>query len=89
MTMLPATPQRTAETRLLAPTPMMQALMQCVVESGMPKWLAMRIVRPGRLRGEALERRDPDDLAAHGLDDLLAARHRAQRRWPGRTTTTQ
>ena len=30
--MLPATPQRTALTRLLAPTPMMHALITCVVE---------------------------------------------------------
>src|SRR5678810_522154 len=42
--MFPATPQRTAEMRLLAPTPMMQALMQWVVDTGMPKWLAERIV---------------------------------------------
>ena len=42
--MLPATPQRTALTRLLAPTPMMHALMQWVVETGMPRWLAARMV---------------------------------------------
>jgi hypothetical protein len=34
--MLPATPQRTALTRLLAPTPMMHALMTCVVDTGTP-----------------------------------------------------
>jgi hypothetical protein len=39
-----ATPQRTALTRLLAPTPMMHALMQWVVDTGTPKWLAPRIV---------------------------------------------
>src|SRR5688572_25272616 len=42
--MFEATPHRTAETRFDAPTPMMQALMQCVVLTGMPKWLAARIV---------------------------------------------
>src|SRR5678816_2467640 len=42
--MFPATPHRTAEMRLLAPTPMMQALMQCVVDTGTPKWLAPKIV---------------------------------------------
>jgi hypothetical protein len=35
-TIFPATPQRTALKRLLAPTPMMHALMQCVVETGIP-----------------------------------------------------
>src|SRR5438270_13275276 len=44
ITMFPATPQRTAEMRLLAPTPMMQALMQWVVDTGKPKWLAPKIV---------------------------------------------
>jgi len=43
--MLEATPQRTALTRLLAPTPMMQALMQWVVETGIPSLLAARITR--------------------------------------------
>src|SRR6185436_20204328 len=32
----------------------------------------------GGLRGEALERRDADDLRSHRLDDLLATRHRAE-----------
>ena len=45
MTMLPATPQRTAERRFEAPTPMMQALMQWVVETGTPRWLAPRMTR--------------------------------------------
>jgi hypothetical protein len=44
ITMFPATPQRTADSRLLAPTPMMQALMQWVVETGTPRALADRIV---------------------------------------------
>ena len=35
-TMLPATPQRTAERRLVAPTPIMDELMQWVVLTGMP-----------------------------------------------------
>ena len=37
MTMLPATPQRTAEVPLVVPTPMMAPVMVCVVETGMPK----------------------------------------------------
>ena len=79
--MLPATPQRTALTRLLAPTPMMHALMQCVVETGTPKWLAPRIVSaPAVSAAKPWMRRDADDLRAHRLDDALAARHRAERR---------
>ena len=31
-----ATPQRTAETRRAAPTPMIAPVMVCVVETGMP-----------------------------------------------------
>lgn len=34
------TPQRTAETRWLAPTPMIEPLTTCVVETGKPKWEA-------------------------------------------------
>ena len=36
-TILPATPQRTAERRLVAPTPMMDELTQWVVLTGIPK----------------------------------------------------
>src|SRR3954447_2636326 len=41
--MLPATPQRTAETRLAAPAPMIPPEMTCVVERGKPAWEAARI----------------------------------------------
>ncbi len=40
MTMLPASPQRTAETRRAAPTPTMAPVMVCVVETGMPSQVA-------------------------------------------------
>ena len=40
MTMLPATPQRTAEARRAAPTPMIAPVMVWVVETGMPKAVA-------------------------------------------------
>ena len=43
VTMLPATPQRTAESRLAAPEPMTAPEMVCVVESGKPPWVAARI----------------------------------------------
>ena len=41
--MLPATPQRTADSRLAAPAPMMPPEMTCVVESGKPACEAVRI----------------------------------------------
>src|SRR5579862_2342809 len=43
VTMLPATPQRTALRRLVAPTPMMEAAMTCVVLTGMPNFMAPTI----------------------------------------------
>src|SRR5215213_9491563 len=39
-----ATPQRTAETRWLDPTPMIAPLMTCVVDTGSPRYDAPRIV---------------------------------------------
>ena len=38
MTMLPATPQRTADSFFVAPTPMMALKITCVVDTGMPRW---------------------------------------------------
>ena len=43
VTMLPATPQRTADTRLPAPAPITPPLITWVVESGKPKWVEARI----------------------------------------------
>ena len=46
-TMLCVTFQRTAETRRAAPTPMMQPVIVCVVETGMPRWVAAnRVIAP-------------------------------------------
>ena len=42
--MLVATPQRTADTRLAAPTPTMQPVMVCVVDTGMPSQVAVNSV---------------------------------------------
>src|SRR5215470_15270277 len=61
-----ATFQRTAETFLAAPTPMIAPVIVWVVETGMPSSVAMN-------RGEA------GDLRPHGLDDPPAARERAER----------
>ncbi len=38
--MFPATPQRTAERRWVEPTPMIAAVIVCVVETGTPKCVA-------------------------------------------------
>ena len=43
ITIEPATPQRTAETRLAAPAPMTPPAMVWVVDSGKPTWVAARI----------------------------------------------
>lgn len=43
-TILPATPQRTAERRRVAPTPTIAPVIVCVVETGMPKELARKSV---------------------------------------------
>ncbi len=37
ITMLPATPQRTADAPRVVPTPMIAPVIVCVVETGMPK----------------------------------------------------
>ncbi|MNV87556.1 hypothetical protein D3C71_1816900 [compost metagenome] len=44
MTILPARPQRTAETRRAAPTPMMAPVIVWVVDTGMPSHVAPKSV---------------------------------------------
>lgn len=47
MTMFPAMPQRTAETRRAAPTPMMAPVMVCVVDTGTPSQVAAnKVIAP-------------------------------------------
>jgi hypothetical protein len=41
-TILPATPQRTAETFRVEPTPTMAPVIVCVVETGMPSPVAVK-----------------------------------------------
>lgn len=43
LTMLCATPHRTAENRLDDPTPKILPEITCVVETGIPKWLAVKM----------------------------------------------
>ena len=45
-TMSPATPQRTALRRFVAPTPMMEVVIVCVVETGAPKPMAATYRNP-------------------------------------------
>ena len=73
------TPQRTAETRWLEPTPMIAPLITCVVETGRPRCEAARIVTAALGLGrEAVDRLQVDDLRAHRLDDPHAAGHRPE-----------
>src|SRR3954468_10436400 len=46
MTMLPATPQRTADSRRVAPTPMIDVVVMCVVDTGTAKTVAVAIMTP-------------------------------------------
>ena len=74
MTMLPATPQRTAESRSLEPTPMIALEITWVVDTGIPKCDAVEDDRRGRRLGrEAVDRVELHDLLAHRLDDPPAA----------------
>ena len=44
--MLPATPQRTADSRRVAPTPMIEVVVMCVVETGTANTVAVAIMTP-------------------------------------------
>ena len=78
-TIWPATPQRTAERRRVAPTPTIAPVIVCVVETGMPNELARKSVdRAGGLGREAADRLQLRDLRAHGVDDPPAAGERAE-----------
>jgi len=41
---LTVTPHRTADTRLVSPTPIIDPVMVCVVDTGIPKWSVMNKV---------------------------------------------
>ncbi len=56
-TIRPATPQRTAESRRVAPTPTIAPVIVCVVLTGTPKCVAMKsVIGAGGLGGEAADR---------------------------------
>ena len=78
-TILSVTPQRTAESRLAAPTPEMAPVMTWVVLTGTPGVGGDEDADgAGRLGAEAVDRAELGDLLAHGLDDAPAAGERAQ-----------
>ena len=79
MTILPAMPHRTAERRLVAPTPRMAVETTWVVLTGRPQWLETRMMA-GRRRfsGEAVNGFELQHLDAQGLDDLPSAEDRAE-----------
>src|SRR5215207_5750823 len=63
-TMLPATPQRTADSRRVAPTPMIDVVVMCVVDTGTANTVAVVIMTPeatGVRAGADRERRGEDD----------------------------
>ena len=79
MTMLPATPQRTAEERCAAPTPTMAPVMVCVVETGMPRNVARTTeIAAAGLGRKTAHRLQLGDALAHGLHDAPAAEQGAE-----------
>ena len=75
----PATPQRTAERRRVAPTPTMAPVMACVVLTGTPVWVARRKChRCARLRGKAAYRLQLRDSRSHRVNDAPAAGQRSE-----------
>ena len=71
---------RTADSLRVAPTPMMAPVMVCVVETGMPKPVAMNsVIAPPGLGAKAADRLELGDPHAHGLHDPPAAEQRAER----------
>ena len=78
-TMRPATPHLTAEKRLAEPTPTIEPVMVCVVETGMPKDVAQeKRDGSGRFGAESADGLQLDDLGAHRFDDPPAAREGSQ-----------
>ena len=73
-------PQRTADSRLIEPTPMIAPVMVCVVLTGNAEvGRGEERDRAGGLGGEAADRLQLGDLRAHRVDDAPAARQRAER----------
>ena len=79
-TIRPATPQRTAESLRVAPTPMIAPVMVWVVDTGIPSAVARNsVIAPPGLGAEPADGLQLGDLLPHRLDDPPAAEQRAQR----------
>ena len=77
--MLPATPQRTADSFCTEPTPTIAPVIVCVVDTGMPSPVARNsVIAPAGLGAEAADRAQLGDLLPHRLDDPPAAEQRAE-----------
>ena len=85
-----ATPQRTADSRRVAPTPTMAPVIVCVVLMPTPSGVAdVDRERRAGFGGEPADRLQLGDLRAHRLDDAPAAGQRAEadrRRAPAGST---
>ncbi len=78
-TMRPATPQRTADSRRIAPTPTIAPVIVCVVLIPTPSMRRNEeAVAAPRLRGKTADRLQLGDLRAHRVDDAPAAGQRAE-----------
>ena len=78
-TMRVATPQRTADSRLVDPTPTIAPVMACVVLTGMLKCVAVNSATArARLGSEPANWLQLRDFRAHRVDDAPAAGERAE-----------
>ena len=78
-TMRPATPHLTAEKRFAEPTPTIEPVIVCVVETGNAEsGRTEERDRAGGLGAKALHGLELDDLGAHRLDDPPAAGQRSK-----------
>ena len=75
-----ATPQRTAESRRVAPTPTIAPVMVWVVDTGMPAAeVKKRVAAAADLGGDPARRLEPGDLRPHRLHDAPATGEGAER----------
>src|ERR1700674_1860644 len=78
-TMFSATPQRTAESLLTAPTPIIAPVMVCVVETGTPSSVARkRVIAPPVSAQNPPHGTQFGDLHSHRLDDTPTAEQGSQ-----------
>jgi len=85
MTILPAMPHRTAESRLVAPTPRMAVETTWVVLTGRPQWLETRMIAADDVSAaKPVNGLELQHLDAQGLDDLPSRRRWCRSPWRAR-----